>query len=35
MNRGGKRKRADDEIIALMETERILRDHTQSSLQDQ
>jgi len=32
MNRGGKRKRTDDEIIELMETTRILRDHTQSSL---
>jgi len=35
MNRGGKRRRTDEEIIALIETERILRDHTQSSLLDQ
>ena len=35
MNRGGKRRRTDDEIIELMETSRILRGHTQSSLLDQ
>jgi len=35
MNRGGKRRRTDDEIIELIETSRILRGHTQSSLPDQ
>jgi hypothetical protein len=35
MNRGGKRRRTDDEIIELIETSRILRGHTQSSLLDQ
>ena len=35
MNRGGKRRRTDDEIIELMGTSRILRGHTQSSLLDQ
>ena len=32
MNRGGKRRRSDEEIIELVEKSRILRDHTQSSL---
>ena len=34
MNRGGKRRRTDDQIIELIEASRILRDHTQSSLLD-
>jgi hypothetical protein len=32
MNRGGKRRRTDDEIIRELENSRILRGHTQSSL---
>ncbi len=34
MNRGGKRRRSDEEIVAVLKESRILRGHTQSSLLD-
>ena len=34
MNRGGKRRRSDAEILALLDESRILRGHTRSSLEE-